>query len=150
MRATSRSIYQPRISPDGEWITFLVKADETDSRIYAARFRGTQPIPSSEWIPLSSGDAGDDKPRLSADRRRLFFTSKSDGHLCIWIQELDPATLRPIGGPSAFQHFHSARRSLARVLSNLQEIAIGGDRLIFNMAETTGNLWLLRPSSAPR
>ena len=71
VRATSRSIYQPRISPDGEWITFLVKADETDSRIYAARFRGTQPIPSSEWIPLSSGDAGDDKPRLSADRRRL-------------------------------------------------------------------------------
>ena len=58
VRATSRSIYQPRISPDGEWITFLVKADETDSRIYAARFRGTQPIPSSEWIPLSSGDAG--------------------------------------------------------------------------------------------
>jgi hypothetical protein len=31
------------------------------------------------------------------------------------------------------------------VLSNLQEIAISGDRLVFNMAESTGNLWLFRP-----
>ena len=147
VRAPSRSIYQPRISRDGEWITFLVKADETDSRIYAARFRGTQPIPSTDWIPLTSGDAGDDKPRLTADRRRLYYTSEADGHRCIWIQPLDPETLRPIGAPVAFQHFHSARRSLARVLSNLQEIAIGGDQLIFNMAETTGNLWLLRPGT---
>ena len=150
VRAPSRSIYQPRISRDGEWITFLVKADETDSRIYGARFRGTKPIPSSEWVPLSKGNAGDDKPRLSADRRRLYFTSKADGHRCIWIQELDPATLQPIGAPVAFQHFHSARRSLDRVLSNLQEIGIGGNRLIFNMAETTGNLWLLRPQTALR
>jgi hypothetical protein len=122
-----------------------VKADETDSRIYAARFRGTESIPSSEWIQLTKGDSGDDKPRLTADRRRLFFTSVADGHRCIWVQEVNQDTLRPIGSAKAFHHFHSARRSLARVFENLQEIAIGGDRLIFNMAETTGNLWLLRP-----
>jgi Tol biopolymer transport system component/predicted Ser/Thr protein kinase len=150
LRAEPRSIYQPRISGDGQWITFLVKADETDSRIYAARFRGTQPIPSSEWIPLTKGTAGDDKPRLTADHGRLFFTSESDGYRCIWVQELDPITLRPIGEPKAVHHFHSARRSLARVLTNLQEIAIGGDRLIFNMAETTGNVWLLQPETTAR
>src|SRR4030095_633704 len=93
----------------------------------------------------TKGDSGDDKPRLTADRRRLFFTSVADGHRCIWVQELDPETLRPIGSPKAFHHFHSARRSLARVFENLQEIAIGGDRLIFNMAETTVILWLLQP-----
>ncbi len=112
MRAPSRSIYQPRISRDGEWITFLVKADETDSRIYAARFRGTQPIPSTDWIPLTSGDAGDDKPRLTRGSPAVVLHVKADGHRCIWIQQLDPATLRPIGAPVAFQHFHSARRSL--------------------------------------
>jgi eukaryotic-like serine/threonine-protein kinase len=144
LNAQPRSVYQPRISGDGQWITFLVKADETDSRIYAARFRGTQPIPPSDWIPLTKGTAGDDKPRLTADHRRLFFTSESDGYRCIWLQELDPTTLRPLGEPKAIHHFHSARRSMARVLTNLQEIAIGGDRLIFNMAETTGNVWLLQ------
>jgi Tol biopolymer transport system component len=146
LSALPKSIFQPRISADGQWITFLVKADETDSHIYAARFRGTQPVPSSEWIPLTKG-AGDDKPRLSADHRRLFFTSETDGYRCIWVQELDPTTLRPLGEPNAIHHFHSARRSLARVLTNLQEIAIGRDRLIFNMAETTGNVWLLRPET---
>jgi eukaryotic-like serine/threonine-protein kinase len=142
--AQPRSIYQPRISGDGQWITFLVKADETDSRIYAARFRGAQPIPSSDWMPLTKGTAAEDKPRLTADHRRLFFTSESDGYRCIWVQELDPTTLRPLGEPKAIHHFHSARRSLARVLKHFQEIAIGGDRLIFNMAETTGNVWLLQ------
>jgi Tol biopolymer transport system component len=140
-----RSIYQPRISHDGEWITFLVKADETDSRIYGAKFRGIQPIPSSEWIPLTEGVAGDDKPRLSVDGRRLFFTSEADGYRCIWVQELDPATLRPTGTPSALHHFHSARRSLARVLLNQQDTGVGRERIVFNMAETTGNLWLLEP-----
>jgi eukaryotic-like serine/threonine-protein kinase len=150
LNAQPRSIYQPRISGDGQWITFLVKADETDSRIYAARFRGTQPIPPSDWIPLTKGTASDDKPRLTADHRRLFFTSESDGYRCIWVQELDPTTLRTVGEPKAIHHFHSARRSLARVLLNLQEIAIGGDRLIFNMAETTGNVWLLQPETKSR
>jgi Tol biopolymer transport system component len=148
--APPRSIYQPRISRDGEWITFLVKADEADSRVYAARFRGVQPIPSSEWIPLTKGDAGDDKPRLSVDRRRLFFISDADGYRCIWVQELDPGTLRPRGAPQAVHHFHSARRSLAGVLLNQQEIAVGTNRLVFNMAETTGNVWLLQPHSATR
>jgi len=60
------------------------------------------------------------------------------------MQTLDPDTLRPLGEPTAVHHFHSARRSLARVLSNQQEIAIGSDRLVFNMAETTGSVWLLR------
>jgi eukaryotic-like serine/threonine-protein kinase len=150
LNAQPRSIYQPRISGDGQWITFLVKADETDSRIYAARFRGTQPIPPSDWIPLTKGTASDDKPRLTADHRRLFFTSESDGYRCIWVQELDPTTLRPVGEPKAIHHFHSARRSLARVLLNLQEIAVGGDQLIFNMAETTGNVWLLQPETKSR
>ncbi len=150
LNAQPRSIYQPRISGDGQWVTFLVKTDETDSRIYAARFRGTQRIPSSDWIPLTKGTAADDKPRLTADHRRLLFTSESDGYRCIWVQELDPTTLRPLGEPKAIHHFHSARRSMARVLANLQEIAIGGDRLIFNMAETTGNLWLLQPETASR
>jgi len=149
LSAQPRSIYQPRISSDGQWITFLVKSDETDSRIYAARFRGMQPIPASDWIPLTKGTAGDDKPRLTQDHRRLFFTSESDGYRCIWVQDLDPTTLRPLGEPKAIHHFHSARRSLARVLTNLQEIAIGGDRLIFNMAETTGNVWLLQPEKTP-
>jgi eukaryotic-like serine/threonine-protein kinase len=143
-----RSIYQPRISRDGEWITFLVKADEADSRIYGARFRGIQPIPSSEWIPLTEGVAGDDKPRLSADRRRLFFTSEADGHRCIWVRDLEPATLRPIRAPTALHHFHSARRSLSRVLLNQQDTGLGSDRIVFNMAETTGNVWLLQPQPA--
>ncbi len=145
LRALPRSVFQPRISRDLRWIVFLVKANESDSRIYAAPFRGTEPIPPSEWIALTTGEAGDDKPRLTADHRRLFFTSEADGHRCIWVQPLDPDTLRPIGSPSPFHHFHSARRSLARVPINEQEISIGGDKLIFNMAETTGNVWRIQP-----
>jgi hypothetical protein len=57
---------------------------------------------------------------------------------CIWVQELDPDTLRPIGESTAFHHFHSARRSLSRVLENFQEIAIGGDRLIFTWLRPLG------------
>jgi Tol biopolymer transport system component len=145
LRSSHGRIFQPRISRDGQWITFLLRLDDTRTRLYAAPFRGMQLIPESEWMPLAAGDGGEDKPRLSPDNRRLYFTSEIDGYRCIWVQDLDPATLRPIGEPKPFHHFHSARRSLGRVLLNLQEVDIGGDRLTFNMAETTGNLWLLQP-----
>jgi hypothetical protein len=78
----------------------------------------------------------------SRDNNRLYFLSERDGFRCIWGQSLDPVTKRPAGPPFAY-HLHQARRSLMSA-DEVRKIglSVAGDRIIFSMAEATGNIWL--------
>lgn len=39
-------------------------------------------------------------------------------------------------------HFHSARRSLTHTLGETIGLSLSADRMVFSMAEITGNIWL--------
>jgi hypothetical protein len=59
---------------------------------------------------------------------------------------VDAATKAPKGEPFAVQHFHTARRSLRRILGNAGFPGLHAvpGRLIFAFGELTGNVWLER------
>jgi serine/threonine protein kinase/Tol biopolymer transport system component len=134
-------LYQPNVSPDGKWLAFNANADP-ESHIYLAPFRGEQVAPESEWVPLATGSRHEDKPRWSSDGNTLYFTAILDGHRCIWSRKLDPVTRRPVGDVAAVAHFHSQRRSLGNLAD--MEMGVGGGRLVVNVTEATGNIWLTR------
>lgn len=120
-------------SPDGRWFSFL---DGASWRMYEAPFQAESPIGESAWIAIMDGTEGSWSP----DGQLVYGFSGRDGNRCIWAQRLDPATKRPVGPPFAVFHSHNARISL----SNQAEIglAIGRDRIFFNMGERTGNIWM--------
>jgi hypothetical protein len=66
----------------------------------------------------------------------VYGTSGQDGFSCIWAQRLDRATKRPTGPPFAILHEHGAR------LIVLDEVSVGRDKMVFEMAERTGNIWM--------
>jgi Tol biopolymer transport system component/tRNA A-37 threonylcarbamoyl transferase component Bud32 len=134
-------LYQPNVSPDGKWLAFNAN-EEPESHIYLAPFRGEQVAPESEWIPLATGSHHEDKPRWSPDGSTLYFTAILDGHRCIWSRKLDPVTRRPVGDAVPVMHFHSQRRSLGNLAE--MEMGVGGGRLVVNVTEATGNIWLTR------
>ena len=68
--------------------------------------------------------------------------NERDGFRCIWAQTLD-AEKRPQGPAIAVFHAHEARRSLAAVGIRDLSLALAQDRIVFNMSERTGNLWML-------
>jgi eukaryotic-like serine/threonine-protein kinase len=137
---TSFSLFQGNFSPDGRWITF--GAAGPSSRVFIAPFRGEVAIPEKEWIIASDGASWDDKPRWSPDGNLVYFTSDRDGFVCLWAQRLDSATKRPNGAPFAVHHLHEARRSMANVGYGPLEISVARNKIVFNMAELTGNLWM--------
>ena len=80
----------------------------------------------------------------SSHTKVLYFTSERDGFRCIWSQRLEPATKRPLGAAIAIYHAHQAQRSLMNVSPLVLEIAVARDKIVFNMGERTGNIWMIQ------
>ena len=122
-----------QFSPDGHWLTFL---DGTAGRSYVAPFQEGGSIGESGPIALVEGD----KAPWSPDGKVVYMLSPRDGYICIWAQRLDQATKRPAGAPFAVFHSHDVRISLAN--QDGTTLAIGRDKMLFNMGERTGNIWM--------
>ncbi len=78
----------PVFSADGKWIAFQVDL-AMRSKIYIAPFRGSSPVPQSEWISVGPGVV----PVFSPDSHSLYFARYAEGSsaastLC--RQPLDP------------------------------------------------------------
>ena len=77
-------VAEPRISPDGRWITYTVtsqdlEADESSSRIWMVPAAGGDPI------PLSAEDRDSSSPRWSPDGKYLgFLSSRDEGKTQVW------------------------------------------------------------------
>jgi serine/threonine protein kinase len=141
LNARNSSLDQAQISSDGRWLVFVSRLDGDHSRILLSPMQGMS-ASDSHWIPLTDGQTWDDKPRWSEDGRTIFFYSTRDGFGCIWKIRLDPATRTPTGTPSPVRHFHSTRLSMIELLEWSINLSVGGGKLVFSLAETTGNIWM--------
>jgi Tol biopolymer transport system component len=133
-------IYNPRFGPDGGWVAFDGRADRlSPARVMVAKVDGARVAGERDWIVVSEeGDA----PAWSPDGNLLYFWSDRDGSPCLWAQRLDPSTKRPRGTPLSIQHFHSRGLSWKNLYLGAPDIAVGRDRIIFNLGEHTGNVWM--------
>jgi len=129
-------------SPDDRWVCFNATTPGR-SRIFIAPARGAGLVPETEWVAITDG-RWDDKPRWSPDGNILYFVSEQDGFRCIWAHRLDPATKRPLGTAFPIFHAHEARRSLMNLGWGDLQISVARDKIVFNMSERTGNIWLAK------
>jgi len=138
------SLDQAHFSPDDGWIAFVAKTGPDRTRIFIAPFRDGSASGPKEWVAVTDGDAWDDKPQWHASGDALCFYSKRDGFGCIWIQRLSPAGKRPVGEPSAVYHFHTNRLSLMHMYAPLLDLSVTRNKIVFNLMEATGNIWMAR------
>jgi Tol biopolymer transport system component len=131
-------IGRARISPDDRWVAFNSSYD-----IFLVPFRPEMaPAEQASWIPIATSENYDGHPQWSLDSRMVYYFSSRDGRFCIWAQRIDPATGRPVGEPFAAAHFHQVRTSLSGVPIPLMGMAIASDRIILNLSEMSGNVWM--------
>ena len=142
------SLARARFSPDGRWISFLAFGSAGLSRVVVAPFQSDTPPSEDRWITVAEARVLLEKPRWSPDGNLLYYMSDADGFRCIWARRLNPTTKQPAGQPFAVYHSHMARRSLMNAWPGVLEISLSPDRLFFNLAETTGNIWMAEPKSA--
>lgn len=133
-------LWNARFSPDDRWVSFNATS-QGRSRIFVVPVQDGHLISTQEWIAIA--DSGwDDKPRWSPDGKLLYFVSERDGFRCIWAQRLDEQK-HPIGAAIPVFHVHDSSRSLSHIGPGDLSLSVAHDKIVFNMSERTGNLWML-------
>lgn len=147
LRHPGYGIYSPRLSSDGRWIAFNGRTNRlAPARVFVAEVQRSVVAGEKNWIVVSNdGDA----PTWSPQGSLLYFWSDRDGSPCLWAQRLDPATKRPTGVPLSIQHFHSRGLSWRNLHLGAPDIAVAHDRVVFNLGEHTGNIWMTELPRTP-
>ena len=151
MHSQESALFSPSVSPDGRWLALIVRTPPDDHRVMVAGLRGRtadarQAWPAwfmmaGSWVSVTQRGAWVDKPRWSPDGNLLYYLSDRDGFLCIWAQRLHPLSKAPVGAPLEIAHFHD-RHSPGTVFG--MELSVATDKLVFNVGEDSGNLWIAR------
>ena len=133
-------IYNPRLSSDGNWVAFNARANRfAPAQIFVAKVNASGVAADKDWIVINQ-DA--EAPAWSPDASMLYFWSDRDGSPCLWAQRLDATTRRPTGEPLSIQHFHSRGLSWKNLRLGAPDTAVARGRIVFNLGEHTGNIWM--------
>jgi Tol biopolymer transport system component len=144
LRHSKYRIAHASLSPDMQWIAFIVRGDVTDYGVMISPLHEMKAAPESEWIAASKVSTWHDKVKWSPNGNLLYFTSDRDGFRCIWAQRLDPKTKKPVGEQIPVYHFHESQRSLANIGLNRLELCVAPHQLVFNLGVRTGNIWMTK------
>jgi len=130
------------LSRDDRWLAIRVGEPDGTVAIFAVPLRDP-PAQKENWVAITNGDAWVEAPSWSMDGSVLYYLSNRDEFMCVWGQSLDPDTKIPIGDEFAVVHAHSSSMGMVQfsrgaTWSNLE---VGGDRLVFNASETTGDIY---------
>ena len=129
------------------WIAFNGRANRfAPAQVFVARVLASSVAAEKDWIVINH-DA--DAPGWAPDGNLLYFWSDRDGSPCFWAQRLDPATKHPTGEPLSIQHFHSRALSWKNLYLGAPDVAVAPDKIVFNLGEHTGNIWLTQLARLP-
>jgi Tol biopolymer transport system component len=142
-RHPSQNMADPRFSPDQRWVAFASNLGLVRRQVFISPARpGTA---ETDWIPVTDGTALDREVAWSPDGNVLYWISERDGFRCLAASRLDPATKRPLGEMFYFLHLHGARRSMMHFRNpNMGRPAVARDKIVFSLAERTGNIWMMK------
>ena len=129
---------------DDRWVVFrkLSFVPMPTAQILIAPVRNGSAAGEAEWIAITDGKHGDDKPQFSADGNTVYFTSTRDEYLCIWAQRLDPITKHPLGSPFAYEHFHNAEGRTAVLHQGSSDLSVARDKILINLPHVHSEIWM--------
>jgi eukaryotic-like serine/threonine-protein kinase len=136
------SLYMPRLSPDGRYLSFSMMRPGAARRIYLAPYTG-EPVPEKEWTVLIEGANFERQPFWAPSGNLIYFLSERDGSRCIWAQRVDMATRQPVGAPFAAHHMHQIRDNLEPIPDVAAiGLSVAGGQMFYASFELQSNIWL--------
>src|SRR3984885_13026648 len=144
LRYPGMAVAHAFFSWDDRWVVFrkLFFVPIPTAQILIAPMRNGAAAGEAEWIAVTDGKHGDDKPQFSADGNTVYFTSTRDDYLCIWAQRLDPVTKHPLGMPFGFEHFHNLEGRTAVFNQMASDLSVARDKILINLPHGQSEIWM--------
>jgi Tol biopolymer transport system component len=140
MELEGRVILDADLSWDDRWLAILT--GEPDGTVaISVESLGQTPNPTDDWIEIAGRESWVGAPRWSPDGSILYYLSDRDDFICVWGQILDPETKAPVGDAFPVAHAHISAMRMLPLQKMIWTLAIGGDRLVFNASEATGDVY---------
>ena len=133
------ALWQAYFSPDGRWIVFEAATrlpTKAESRLYVV------PAAGGTWSRLLQGEHWDDKPRWSPNGNMIYFVSNRGGFFNVWGIHFDATKGKPVGEPFRVTAFETPALMLASPI-DIVELSITQNRLVLNLEDLSGSIWLL-------
>ena len=100
-----KTVADPRISPDGEQIAYVVRSENRERNAYDSQIRIVDAGGKSD-LPLAGSHYSDHSPRWAPDGRRLAFLSRRDGSSQVYVSDLaDPGVQKLTNAATGATHF---------------------------------------------
>ena len=128
------------LSRDGIWVAIQAGEPGGSVAVYAVPVR-TPPAGPEDWIKIAGDKFWVGAPRWSVNGNILYYISEKDDFMCVWGQPLDPVTKAPIDDPFSVAHAHTSSMRMTTVRRSMWTLDVGGDRLVFNASEVTGDVY---------
>ena len=145
LQSSQSALFSPSVSRDGNWLAVIVRTPPNDHRIAVVPLHDGTAARKQDWIFITEAGIWVDKPRWSPNGNLLYYISDRDGFDCIWVEHLDPLTKHRVGAPNALMHFHTSSSSLDTAYG--LELSVAGDKLVLDIGDTSGNIWLAPPTA---
>lgn len=136
LAASDASLWEGQYSPDGRWLAFVaVSAAGASVNVVPAG----GPI-GSRWIRVSPPGQWGDKPRWSADGRRLYFLLRVSGFLNLWSVPFGADG--DLGKAVQITHFDSPRLMISPRV-DFMGMSVARRHFAATMHTATGNIWMI-------
>jgi len=135
--------YGPELSPDGAWISFVVKSGEHDFRGYIARVPDRGLALESGWLPVNPASHEFQMLFWSPDGNLLYILSEHGEGNLNWLeaQRLDPQSKRSTGQPFTVYHFKDPRVPTMDPIWN-HPAAVEG-KILLELGDMSTNVWMM-------
>jgi hypothetical protein len=147
LRDLTYHFYGPELSPDGAWISFIVKTGKDQFRSYIARIGLDRSTGESEWIRVNPSSHEFQMAFWSPDGNLLYLLSEHGEGNLNWLdaQRLDPQSKQPAGVPFAVYHFKEPRVPTMDPVWN--HAAAAADKIVLELGDVSTNVWMMAAPS---
>jgi hypothetical protein len=139
---SSSHFHGPELSPDGGWISFVVKSGK-EFHAYIARVPDTGLSLESDWIPVNPAAREFQMLFWAPDGNLLYVLSEHGEGNLNWLeaQRLDPDSKRPAGPLIPVYHFKEPRVPTMDPIWN-HAAAVDG-KIMLALGDISTNVWML-------